>query len=179
MKRMVAALVVLGCASMVHAQATMDEGPAHAPQTVEVQGNGHCQTVRAGDTVHYSLTIDGVESARSVFANLQLRTGHAAYRETDLPMPGTGLIGGGSAGARDGSGKVYQFAFQIPAGVQSGVYRAVGVVVTLNQNVDEPIEAEVDRHAREQVRHFCLAVFGAGSGAPVVTEFHPGAVERK
>jgi hypothetical protein len=87
------------------ANAQMDQGPAQAPQAaaqndVELRGGRHCTQVRPGDMVHFTLTVDGVANAKAVLADLQLTTGHATYRETDLPMPGSGVLGGGGAGAR-------------------------------------------------------------------------------
>jgi hypothetical protein len=173
-----AACLVSG--AVAHAQA--DAGPAAAPETVVVRGDGHCTRVRPGDTVNFSLTIDGVLNAKAVFASLQLTTGHAVYREADLPMPGSGVLGGGGAGTRDSAtDKVYHFAFKVPSDVLRGVYRSAGVAVTADfgGGPDKAVMADVDRHAREQVRKYCLVVFGPAENEPVVTDFQPGTVEHK
>jgi hypothetical protein len=62
-----------------------------------------------------------------------------------------------------------------------GVYRSSGIVVTADYGMseDKGAEAYVDRHAREQVRRYCLVVFGQAQQAPVVTDFRPGPVEHK
>lgn len=167
-----AMLAAIGCAP--ESQAQMVPGPAQAPTSVEVGGSGKCQSVRPGDIVHFSLTIEHVDPARAVSADLQMGTRHAVYRQTDLPMPGDGIMGGGGAGMHDQNfGKVYHFTFRVPPGAEAGVYRGLGVNVTVDDG-----SAWVDRHAREQVRRFCLAVFGNAENGPVVTDFHGGPIER-
>jgi hypothetical protein len=179
------AMVITGLALAVAAALpaqSPDAGPAGAPATVEVRGDGHCPVVKAGDTVHFSLTLDGAGAAQAVYADLQMRSAHGGFRESDLPLPGAGAIGGGGAGMRDAqSGKVYHFAFTVPKGSESGVYRGLGVMVTVRDGAGaEPIEAAVERRARDKVRHFCLAVFGpALEGYPTVTDFKGGPIERK
>jgi hypothetical protein len=159
---------------------TPDAGPAPAPNGVEVRGDGRCPAVKAGDVVHYSLTLDGADAAQSVYADLQLRS-RGAMKESDLPLPGSGAIGGGGAGSRDAQwGKVYHFAFTVPSGADSGIYHAQGVMVTV-RDASGPLDAGLDKKARERVHRFCLAVLGKGigEGFPVVTDFKGGPIDRK
>ncbi len=183
MKLLMHSLLAVCVVATVPALRAQEQGPA-MPQSndVEVRGNGHCTPVRPGDLVHFSLTVDGVANAKAVFADLQLTTGHATYHETDLPMPGSGVLGGGGTGSRDdATSKVYRFSFHVPVGAMQGVYRSAGLVVTADYGTgaDKGAEAYVDRHAREQVRRYCLVVFGPAQQAPVVTDFKPGEVEHK
>lgn len=161
---------------------TPEAGPAQAPTNVEVSGDGRCPAVKPGDVVHYSLTLDGADAARSVYADLQLRS-RGSMKESDLPLPGAGAIGGGGAGTRDAQwGKVYHFAFTVPSGADSGVYHAQGVMVTVRDAAGtSPLDAALDKKARERVHRFCLAVLGKGNGElfPVVTDFKGGPIDRK
>ncbi|SEF50284.1 hypothetical protein SAMN05421819_0213 [Bryocella elongata] len=171
--------LVIGLGSMAQ---TPDAGPAMAPSGVEVRGDGHCPVVKAGDVVHYTLTLDGADEAQSVYADLQLRS-RGGMKESDLPLPGSGAIGGGGAGTRDSQwGKVYHFAFTVPSGVDSGVYHAQGVMVTVRDaSGASPLDAALDKKARERVHRFCLAVYGKGSGDlfPLVTDFKGGPIDKK
>lgn len=183
MRRAMTAASVALWMGLCGAAQTPDAGPAQAPSNVEVSNDGHCPVVKAGDVVHYTLTLDGADEAQAVYADLQMGVGRGSVRDSDLPMPGSGAIGGGGTGARDAKwGKVYHFTFTVPAGVDRGLYRGRGVVVTVRDaEGTTPLDAAVTRKARERVQHFCLAVAGRGGyeGLPLVTDFKGGPVDRK
>lgn len=184
MKRFAMFLLTASAAPAVWSQVA--NGPAQAPtQMVQAQPDGKCRTVRPGDTVNFTLTIDSAENAKVVYAELQMRSGRGHVKTADLPAPGDGSLNGGGAGTRDDQkSNVYHFSFKVPMGMFGGVYRGVGIAVStdapkLTSDMSEHVD--VTKKAHDQVKHYCLAVAsGAGvNGKPLVTSFQPGAVEAK
>jgi hypothetical protein len=181
MKRFAGIALVVG-SMCVAAKAQDMNGPAQAPsQSVMFSDNHHCMPVRAGDTVNYSLTIENVADAKQIFAELQMRPGrHGHLQTTGLPSPDIDSLTAGGVATADGTNaNVYHFSFKVPAGVTPGVYHGVGVVVRLDQAASSLGTADVTRHTEDEVRSYCLAVFGRGENYPVVTNFKPGTIERK
>jgi hypothetical protein len=200
-------LPALACcvASAAAAQAPIvhDYAPAaDAPQTVEMRGDGRCTTVRPGDTVHYTLSIDNVIDARAVLGDLHLRPGH--FREVmthaGLPVADFRSLGGGGVGKRDtDDARQYQFAFVVPEQIYSGTYRGVDVSVSAHEltagsddpyaeyaapYLPRPVEhthVHVTKRTRREVRAYCLNVmstFGMQQQArAAVVAFAPGSVD--
>jgi len=163
-------------------------GPAQAPgsQSVHVELDGKCHVVRPGDVVHYELTIQSVEYAKAVYADLQMHAGRGSTSgATDLPRPDFQSLGGGGAATRDARvGSVYHFMFRIPQGVMSGLYHGTGVFVTVPDEVEMPGRGraiEVTRHTRDQISRYCLNVISplGSTDRPVVTNFKAGKIDKK
>ena len=149
-----------------------------ADGAADLPADGRCQGVRPGDTVRFSLRIDSAEGAKAVFAELQMNAKgrHGRFRETDLPMSRADVLAGGGVGSRDAAdATLYHFSFAVPQ-VEPGMYHTAGFAVRAAYRHNEGARVAMDRRAREQVRGYCLAVFG-GTHGPVVTEFLPKAVE--
>jgi len=185
MKRLVFLLALLSVGAVMRAQST--NGPAQAPTESEFVADDHgCAPVHPGDTINYTLTIEHVGNATGVFAELQLRSGRrGGHMETvGLPSPLTGLNVGGAAVRVGQDGNEFHVSFKVPDVAESGIYHGVGVLVTVN---DSSVEggrriADVTPQSLERIHKYCI-VFYAGHdhyGAyPVVTDFKPGAVEKK
>ncbi len=202
MKRL---LPVLACCCLAHAAAARvqaqiaapptptaqsNEPAAYEPQNVEVRGDGRCTTVRPGDTVHYTLTIENIAGVKAVFGDLRLRLGRShEIMHGDLPVPDFRSFGGGGVGARDtGDGKLYHFAFTVPREIFGGTYHGTEVDVRADQPEPLPLyrsdrprlpKVEVTRHTRDEVHAYCLSVlsnFGVVT-RPAVTNFEPGPVD--
>lgn len=144
----------------------------------ELAQDGRCQSVRAGDTVRFNLKIESAEGAKAVFAELQLaEKGHRGrFREADLPLSRAGVMTGGGLAVRDAADfTLYHVSFAVPE-VEPGMYRATGFAVRAAYSGNEDAKVRMDRHVREQVRGYCLTVFG-GSHGPVMTEFLPRPVD--
>ncbi len=159
-----------------------------------VRNDGRCTTVRSGDTVHYTLTVEAVGGARGVYGDLRLRMGRThELTHGDLPLPDFRSLGGGGLGTRDsGDGKMYHFAFVVPKEILGGTYRGVEVFVRADQPITDtqslyhPVDervprVEVTRHTRNEVHAYCLNVvssFGVSvPNRPFVTHFAPGPVD--
>lgn len=199
MKRLLPLLVgCLACAAS--AQTTAPTAQSNEPDTppaqnVEVRGDGRCTTVRSGDTVHYTLTIEGVGGAHAVYGDLRLRLGR--FHEPmsgGLPVPDFRSLGGGGLGTRDAAeAKMYRFAFKVPQELFGGTYRGFEVNVHADQPQTRPQPSpylrverpeprvEVTRHTRDEVRRYCLNVmshFGIETRyRAAVTNFEPGPVD--
>ncbi|HEY4357402.1 MAG TPA: hypothetical protein VGN16_16750 [Acidobacteriaceae bacterium] len=163
---------------------------AQAPppsQDVSIHADGRCHEVRPGDTVHYSLTVKGLENVRAVYADLQMRPGREFMaRPAGLPSPDFRSLGGGGQAKPDASTPdVFQFSFVVPKEIYSGVYRGIGVLVRTDEPADPygpPARVDVTHHTEKQARRFCLTVvsnFGEQHERPEVTNFRPGAIDRK
>lgn len=163
---------------------------AQAPppsQDVSIHADGRCHEVRPGDTVHYTLTIKGVEHVRAVYADLQMRPGRDFIaRPTGLPSPDFHSLGGGGQARPNPSARdSFEFSFVVPQEIYSGVYRGTGVLVHTDEPADPygpPARVDVTHHTEKQARRFCLAVisnFGEQHDRPEVTNFRPGTIDRK
>ncbi len=174
---------------------------ADAPQTVEMHGDGRCTTVRPGDTVHYTLSIDNVIDARAVLGDLQLRPGHFREVKTHagLPAPDYRALGGGGVGKRDSDdARQYHFAFEVPQQIFSGTYRGVTVSASahdLEAGSDDPYagyaqpylpktvqrsHVHVTKHTLREVHAYCLNVmsgFGTQEVRAAVVNFEAGPVD--
>jgi hypothetical protein len=157
-------------------------------QSVEMRDDGRCKLVKAGDVVHYQLTIRAADMAPAVYANLQLRRHGGSEIHSDLPFPDALEMGGRSVATRDAqAGNVYHFSFTVDRDVPSGLYHGTGVLVTLTGdagNERRPQYVEVTKHTQKEIHHYCLAVAGpyggvVGEGRPLVTDFKPGPIDRK
>ena len=153
---------------------------------MEAESDGKCRDARPGDTVNFALTVEGVDTARAVYGELQMREGHyEPVRAGSLPFPDFRNLAGGGLGTRDQQKTtLYRFSFRVPTQLYGGIYRGVGVIVTTEKPVtrterDRPVE--VTRHTRDEVRNYCLRVISGfgGDGRPVVTDFQPGSVEKQ
>ena len=147
----------------------------------------HCKEVHPGDTVSYSLTIEGLSSGQPVFADLQMRPLH------ELPLHGHGLpapdfrnLGGGGTGQVSGIGQsVFDFSFVVPTEILPGRYRGVEVRVKANEPLtaaDAPRYVDVSHHTMKRVHSFCLTVvsnYGNSPDRPEVTNFQSGAIVPK
>jgi hypothetical protein len=162
-------------------------GPASPldPQSVQAQPDGKCRAVKPGDIVHYTLTIQSVDSARAVYADLQMRPGRSYVSEPGgLPPPDFRNLGGGGPATRDAQqGGVYHFAFTVPHDVVSGIYHGAGVYVTAAESNDisnSSRSIDINRKTISRVRDFCLIVVGSYnvSGRPLVTNFKPGPIDK-
>ena len=165
-------------------------GPVNVPgwpsvagqaQDIAMPADGGCQAVHPGDTVHFDLKIESAEGARAIFTELQMDgAGHRAkFRPADLPLARGNVLAAGASSTRDAADPtVYHFSFLVPQ-VDPGVYRMGGFAVRTAYGGmrGEGGMVPLNRHAREQVRRYCLAVFG-GMHSPVVTEFLPRQVEQ-
>lgn len=172
--------------SPARALPTQDPAPAADPGTrqVDMASNGKCQGVHAGDIVHFTLRVEGVADARRVYTQLAMGLGsHPKFIKTDFQLSTSDSFGGGGMGTRDGADQqLYHFRFVVPD-VRSGIYHAASIGVQAiysDSSVDEGKGVGLNRHAHEQVRNYCLAVFGGEGGDhhPVVTQFLPGEIER-
>ena len=185
MKRLVFLLALLSISAAVCAQNM--NGPAQAPSQSEFAADDHgCAAVHPGDTINYTLTIEHVGNATGVFAELQLRPGRRGghFERTGLPSPSQGLNVGGAAVRVTQDGNEFQISYKVPDLADSGFYHGVGVLVTVN---DPTVEggrriADVTPESLEKIRKYCV-VFYSGHDRygdyPVVTDFKPGAVEKK
>jgi len=185
MKRFVLLLVLLSVSSAVRGQNM--NGPAQAPSQSEFVADDHgCAAVHPGDTINYTLTIENAGNATGVFAELQMRPGRrGGHMETvGLPSPTAGLNVGGAALRVTQDGNEFHVSFKVPDAASSGIYHGVGVLVTVN---DPSVEggrriADVTPQTLEGIRKYCV-VFYAGHDRygdyPVVTDFKPGAIEKK
>lgn len=151
---------------------------------VEMSENGKCQAVRYGDTVNFTMRIEGVADARRVYTQLAMGLGgHPKMMKADFLLATSDSFGGGGMGRRDaGDPQLYHFHFVVPD-VRSGIYHSASVGVRAiysESSVDEGAGVGLNRHAHDQVRNYCLAVFGGEGGEhrPVVTEFLPGEIVR-
>ena len=145
------------------------------PGGADLPAAGACQSVRPGDTVDFSLRIDAGEGARAVVAELQMdgKSHRFRLREADLPLWRAGEFAAGGVGKRDAKDlTLYHFNYVVPQ-AEPGIYRTAGFAVHAVYANHEGAPVTIDRRAREQVRDYCLAVFG-GSHAPAVTAFLPG-----
>jgi len=184
MKRLVFLLVLLSVCVVVRAQDM--NGPAQAPAPSEFEANDHgCAAVHPGDTINYTLTIENVGNATGVFAELQMRPGrHGGHLETvGLPSP-NGLNVGGAAMRVTQDGNEFHVSFKVPDAADSGIYHGVGVLVTVN---DPSVEggrrmADVTPQTLERIHKYCVVFYGGHDrygDYPVVTDFKPGAIEKK
>ncbi|MFC6647425.1 hypothetical protein ACFQBQ_17975 [Granulicella cerasi] len=141
---------------------------------------GTCTSVRYGDIVHFTLRVENVQDARSVFTNLRMGLGaHPHYSYASLPMPDAVSFGGGGVGVRDAADyQLYHFRFEVPD-VRSGIYRVAGIDVRANYDRDANIGVGIDKPTRVKLKNYCLAVFGGEGGdhRPMVTDFRPDPVE--
>lgn len=200
MKRALLLLLAFGAGACAPAQRSLatggaaslraSQGPVNVPgwpsvvapasdDALPMMGVGQCQSVRPGDVVRFALRIESVEAAHAVFSQLQMETRghHVRFREADLPLLREDVLAGGGVGTRDAAeSSLYHFEFVVPP-VSPGVYRVTGFAVQAPYGHSERSHVTLDRHAREQVNGYCLAVFG-GSHEPVVTDFLPKPVER-
>ena len=184
MKRLVFLLALLSVCTVVRAQDM--NGPAQAPSQSEFVADDHgCAAVHPGDTVNYTLTIENVGNGTGVFAELQLRPGRRGghFERTGLPSPTAGLNVGGAAVRVDQDGTEYHITFKVPEGIDSGIYHGVGVLVTVN---DSSVEggrrmADVTHKTLEKIYRYCVVLYGGDNygNYPVVTDFKPGAIEKK
>ncbi len=163
----------------------LGNGPVPGPQSIHAEPDGKCRVVHPGDVVHYALTIQSVEYAKSVYADLQMRPGRAVQTNfNDLPIPDLRNIGGGGAATRDPQlGSVYHFSFTITPSVLSGIYHGTGVYVSVSDSNDIPGRSrrvEVNRHTREQIAKYCLNVLSplGSTDRPLVTDFKPGSIDK-
>ena len=163
---------------------TQQEGQPSA--IVDAESDGKCRDARPGDTVNFALTIEGVDTARAVYGELQMREGHSVpVRSGALPLPDFRNLAGGGLGSRDPQkSTLYRFSFRVPTQLYGGVYRGVAVLVTTDRPVtrtDRDHAVEVTHHTREEVKNYCLHVMSGfgGDGRPVVTDFQPGTVEKQ
>jgi hypothetical protein len=161
---------------------------APAPQNVTVRSDRHCVDVHPGDTVHYSLTIEGLENVHTVSADVQMRPRKEAWmmRPAGLPIPDFRSLGGGGSATFDSPQQTsFQFSFVVPKEIYSGRYTGNGVVVRTDQPgtpYGPPVLIDVSRHTMRQVRAFCLNVvsdFGERPLRPEVTGFQPGEIVPK
>lgn len=150
---------------------------------VEMSENGKCQAVRYGDTVNFTMRVEGVADARRVYTQLAMGLGsHPKMVKADFMLATSDSFGGGGLGKRDAAEpQLYHFHFVVPD-VRSGIYHSasVGVRAIYSDNsADEGAGVGLNRHAHDQVRNYCLAVFGGEGGQhrPVVMEFLPGEIE--
>ena len=184
MKRLVFLLALLSVCAAVRAQ---NNGPAQAPAQSEFVADDHgCAAVHPGDTINYTLTIENVGNATGVFAELQMRPGrHGGHLETvGLPSPTAGLNVGGAAVRVTQDGNEFSVSFKVPDAANSGIYHGVGVLVTVN---DPSVEggrriADVTPETLERIHKYCVVFYGGHDrygDYPVVTDFKPGAVEKK
>jgi len=185
MKRLVSLLALLSVCAMVRAQNM--NGPAQAPAQSEFVADDHgCAAVHPGDTINYTLTIENVGNATGVFAELQLRPGRrGGHVETvGLPSPTAGLNVGGAAVRVTQDGNEFQITYKVPDLADSGIYHGVGVLVTVN---DPSVAggrriADVTPESLQRIRKYCVVFYGGHDhygDYPVVTDFKPGAVEKK
>ena len=188
MKRYLPLLLAAFAAPMALAQDMQLTGPAQppGPQQVQVEPDGKCRVVRPGDVVHFTLTIQSVEYAKAVYADLQMRQGRiGSFDPSALPMPDFRTFGGGGAATRDAQqGGVYHFSFKVQPQVLSGIYRGAGVHVTLDDDgevVDRTRSVEVTRHTRDEIYKYCLNVVSplGNDHRPLVTNFKGGPIDRK
>jgi hypothetical protein len=165
-----------------------DSSAAVASETggrqVEMPTNGKCQGVHYGDIVHFTLRVEGVADAKRVYTQLAMGLGsHPKFVKTDFMLSTADSFGGGGVGKRDAADpQLYHFRFVVPD-VRSGIYHAASIGVQAiysDSSVDEGTGVGLNRRAHEQVKSYCLAVFGGEGGQhrPVVTEFLPGEIER-
>ena len=179
MKHLVLALVSLSLPSLALAQGQNPVAQPPSVTEVQIDSKTHCYTAHAGDIVNYTLTIRDLPAVQSVYAELQMRPGRHEHMDTNpLPLPGGSILNGGGTATRDAQDlNVYQVTFKVPAGIASGVYRGVGVNVTLNDQNPSNASAHavaISRHTMERIHSYCLAVFsGAGPGYPEVIDFKP------
>lgn len=161
-------------------ESTAQQQPVN-PSTagVSMPTDGRCQGVRPGDTVRFTLRIQAVEAAHAVYAHLQMEQGrHPHYRRTDLPLSSDDVLDGGSVGTQDAADpQLYHFSFVVPD-AQQGVYHPSGIAVRAAFGAgssDPGTLVALDRQAQDEVRRYCIAVFGDGNGEhqPTVTEFLP------
>jgi hypothetical protein len=185
MKRLAFLLVLLSVCAVVRAQVM--NGPAQAPSQTDFVADDHgCAAVHPGDTINYTLNIENVGNATGVFAELQLRAGRRGghFDRVGLPSPTAGLNVGGAAMRVDQDGNEYHITFKVPDGIDSGIYHGVGVIVTVN---DSSVEggrrmADVTHKTLEQIYKYCVVLYNGGDhygNYPVVTDFKPGAIEKK
>ncbi len=185
MKRLAFLLVLLSVCAVVRAQVM--NGPAQAPSQTDFVADDHgCAAVHPGDTTNYTLNIENVGNATGVFAELQLRAGRRGghFDRVGLPSPTAGLNVGGAAMRVDQDGNEYHITFKVPDGIDSGIYHGVGVIVTVN---DSSVEggrrmADVTHKTLEQIYKYCVVLYNGGDhygNYPVVTDFKPGAIEKK
>jgi len=176
---------------LAHAQyiatsgSTPPSGIGQAPEAVQAQPDGKCRPVKPGDVVHYTLTIQSVEFARAVYADLQMRLGRTYVTEPGgLPPPDFRNLGGGGAATRDAQqGGVYHFAFTVPHDVMTGIYHGAGVYVTAAESNDITSgsrNVDVTHKTLSKIRDYCLIVVGpyGVSGRPLVTSFGPGPIDK-
>jgi len=182
MNRCLPILCAILATPLAHAQ---DLASSPAPQSIQAEPDGKCRSVKPGDVVHYTLTIQSVESARAVYADLQMRLGRTYVSEPGgLPPPDFRNLGGGGPATRDAQqGGVYHFAFTVPHDVMTGIYHGAGVYVTAAGNNDifnGSRNVEVNHHTISKIRDYCLIVVGPydGSGRPLVTNFKPGPIDK-
>lgn len=177
---------------VVRAALAQDLGNGHAspaltdPQAVQAEPDGKCRAVRPGDVVHFALTIQSVEYARAVYADLQMRLGRTYITEPGgLPPPDFRNLGGGGAAIRDAQqGGVYHFAFKVPHDVVSGIYHGAGVYVTAadgSEAANGSRNVEITHRTLSKIRDYCLIVVGpyGGGNRPLVTNFQPGPIDKK
>jgi hypothetical protein len=185
---------VMLCAVLCARGAIAQSGPAIPPaalgaeqQSSHRELDGKCKAVQPGDVVHFTLRVDGVQYARAVYADLQMRLGRVYVKDTSgLPAPDFRNLGGGGSATRDTSqGNVYHFAFTVPRDVSSGLYHGSGVYVTAAPNDEVAYggarSVDVTAHTMKEIRKYCLIVVSplGGEGRPLVTDFKGGPVERK
>lgn len=185
MKCFVLALLSFSVAPVVLAQGQNPVAQPPSVTDVQMDAKTHCYPAHAGDIVNYTLKIRDLALAQSVYAELQMRPGRHGHMDTDgLPLPGSEALNGGGTATRDPQDmNVYHVTFRVPAGVTPGVYHGVGVNVTVNDQASSTAPnhgIDVSRHTLDQIRGYCLAVFGGtGSGYPEVIDFKPDSIERK
>lgn len=157
---------------------------AAVASTQELPTDGRCQSVRYGDIVHFTLRIENVENAKAIFTDLQMGLGeHPKFQRASLRVPAADAMGGGGVGWRDARDpQLYHFRFEVPV-VQPGFYHAAGADVRASYGTlttDGGVGVSLSREARRKIAHYCIAVFGDGSGdhQPRVTDFLPGRTEQ-
>lgn len=144
----------------------------------------HCKEVHPGDTVSYSLTVEGLPPGQPVVADLQMRPRHESpLLGHGLPAPDFRNLGGGGTGQPDGASQnIYSFTFVVPKEIYAGRYHGVEVLVKGNGPLtaaDASRYVDVSHRTMKQVHAFCLAVvsnYGAPEQRPEVINFQPGPI---
>jgi hypothetical protein len=147
----------------------------------------HCKEVHPGDTISYSLTVEGLQPGQPVLADLQMRPHHESpLLGHGLPAPDFHNLGGGGLGEANGASQnMYNFSFTVPKEIYSGRYHGVEVLVKANAPVadqDARRYVDVSHHASKRVHSFCLTVvspYGEREAEPQVTNFQSGPIVPK
>jgi hypothetical protein len=179
---MLCAVLAVGSAA---AQSLSGDGAAS--RSVHAELDGKCKAVRPGDVVHFTLDVQGVQYARAVYADLQMRLGRTYTNDVSgLPAPDFRNLGGGGPAMRDEKrGDTYHFSFTVPRDVLSGIYHGAGVYVTAAENAEfsdnGSRNVEVTNRTIKKVREYCLIVVSpyGGVGQPLVTDFKGGPIDRR